>query len=106
MDATRLRGMGGTGGLAALALVVAAAGCGGDGGVQLDGGVPYLRDEAGRVVVYRGVNFTGEAKAPPDFTVALADEDLDRMAGWGVTLVRFLVFWEAIEPTAGAYDEA
>ena len=105
MHANRVRRMGRAVGLAALALVMAGAGCGG-GSSQDDGGVPYLRDEAGRVVVYRGVNFTGEAKAPPDFTVPLADEDLDRMAGWGVTLVRFLVFWEAIEPTPGARDEA
>jgi endoglycosylceramidase len=90
----------------ALALGAALAGCGGGGGEQLDAGAPALRDEAGRVVVYHGVNYTGEAKAPPEFTVALGDEDLDRLAGWGVTLVRFLVFWEAIEPTAGAYDEA
>jgi endoglycosylceramidase len=92
--------------LAALVLGLAAIGCGGGGGEQLDAGVPYLHDVEGRVVVYHGVNYTGEAKAPPDFTVALADDDLDRMAGWGVTLVRFLVFWEAIEPTQGAYDEA
>jgi endoglycosylceramidase len=93
---------------AGLALLVAAlAGCGGGGaGAQEDAGVPYLRDEAGRVVVYHGVNYTGEAKWAAGFTVELADEDLDRLAGWGVTFVRFLVFWEAIEPTAGAYDDA
>jgi endoglycosylceramidase len=96
-------GFAGAGGVAALLAALSA--CGG-GAAQDDAGVPYLHDEQGRVVVYHGVNYTGEAKAPPDFTVALGDEDLARMREWGVTFVRFLVFWEAIEPTPGTYDEA
>ena len=105
MDLRTRRGAGRTAWGAAALLGAILTGCGG-GGAQTDAGIPYLHDEAGRVVVYHGVNYTGEAKAPPDFTVALGDEDLARMAEWGVTLVRFLVFWEAIEPTQGAYDEA
>ncbi|HEY3358139.1 MAG TPA: cellulase family glycosylhydrolase [Polyangia bacterium] len=98
---------GGTGAAAAgLALAALLAGCGGGGGtVAADAGAPALTDEEGRVVVYRGVNFSGAAKTAAGDTAALAEADLDRLQAWGVTLVRYLVFWAAIEPTAGARDE-
>lgn len=87
-------------------LVAALLGCGGGDGIgQVDAGPSLMRDRSGGVLVYRGVNFTGEAKWAPGFTVELATADLDRLADWGVTLVRYLVFWEAIEPTPGAYDD-
>jgi endoglycosylceramidase len=67
--------------------------------------VAYLTDEAGRVVVYRGVNFSGTAKFPP-YSGVLEEADLDRLGDWGVTLVRFLVIWAAIEPEEGVLSTA
>jgi endoglycosylceramidase len=87
-----------------LAAALLAAGCGGGAASPADGGPPRLTDEAGRVVVYRGVNYSGAAKTAPGTSAPLTDADLDRLQGWGVTVVRFLVFWSSIEPTAGAYD--
>ncbi len=68
--------------------------------------IPPLVDEQGRTVYYVGVNVCGTAKDPPDFLPGLADADLDRLVEWGVTLGRYLVLWEAIEPEQGVYDDA
>ena len=74
---------------------------GGDTGMQ----VPAVVDAQGRAVYWLGVNAVGDAKDPPDFLPGLADEDYDLLGDWGVTLARVLVFWEAVEPAPGEYDD-
>jgi hypothetical protein len=90
----------------------------------------YFKDELGRTHLLRGVNLGGSTKVPylPNgatyqpahfwdwkgvsfvgrpFPLKEADEHFKRLKTWGMTFLRFLVTWEAIEHDApGEYDEA
>ncbi len=65
----------------------------------------HLRDKDNRIVVYHGVNVANCAKGAPGFTGWHTKEDFARLQKWGFNCVRYLVFWEAVEPTEGVYDE-
>ena len=75
----------------------------------------HLRDEAGRVLVFRGVNARvegifdvsfddgREALEPiPEFSAA----DARRMRELGMAVLRLPINWSGIEPVQGSYDEA
>jgi endoglycosylceramidase len=68
--------------------------------------VPALRDEQGRTLLLHGVNVASAAKSAPDATSWHTREDYARLHDWGLHAVRLLVFWSAIEPQPGVYDEA
>jgi endoglycosylceramidase len=65
---------------------------------------PYFRDEAGAVVLLRGLNVAGDAKVPP-FRPVDDPALFDPFPGWGVNVARLLFTWEAFEPERGSYDE-
>jgi endoglycosylceramidase len=65
----------------------------------------YITDKTNRIVIYHGVNVSNFSKSAPDFLPWQTKEDFARLKTWGFNLVRYLVFWEAIEPVKGTYDE-
>ena len=95
--------------------------------MQIDG--PWFKDEYGRTLILRGVNLGGSSKVPltPNgatfiqdnfynhrdisfvgrpFPIEEADEHFARLKAWGLTFLRFLVTWEAIEYAGpGIYDQ-
>ena len=68
----------------------------------------FVVDACGRVLVLRGVNVESSAKGDDQSdrhlpATELADQST--LQRWGWNNVRFLVFWGAMEPTDGTFDE-
>jgi hypothetical protein len=89
----------------------------------------WFKDEHNRRLLLRGVNLGGSSKLPyPDgatyiragffahkevsfvgrpFPLQEADEHFRRLKAWGLTFLRFLITWEAVEHSGpGQYDQA
>lgn len=64
-----------------------------------------FHDQEGRRVCFRGVNIAGNAKVPP-FLPFREPHWWDRLSAWGFNMVRLTLFWEAIEPEPGLYDQS
>lgn len=86
--------------IALVGLIAAGCGCGPDL-VQ-----NHFRDADNRIVIYHGVNVCNYSKYAADFLPWQTKDDFARLREWGFNLVRYLVFWEAIEPEEGVYDDA
>lgn len=89
----------------------------------------WCKDDAGRTLLLRGANLSGSTKLPyrPNgatyiregffehrdvsfvgrpFPLEEADEHFSRLRAWGMTFLRLLITWEAIEHTGpGQYDQ-
>ena len=94
--------------------------------MHIDG--EWFKDDEGRTLILRGVNLGGSTKVPfrPNgatyvregfydhrdvsfvgrpFPLAEADEHFSRLRAWGLTFLRLLITWEAIEHAGpGVYD--
>ena len=76
----------------------------------------WIKDTHGRTVLLRGINAGSRAKMPPHLpwdAQSLGDDDLDEKmarfydfpADWGMNVIRLTLFWEAVEPGRGQYNE-
>ncbi len=75
---------------------------------ELTGDAPrFVTDSDGRALTFHGVNVSNSAKGDPERTGHMTAADAQRMSGqWGFNFVRYLIFWDAVEPEPGVYDEA
>ena len=86
-----------------LAALLAVTACGTSASPPADG---FIRDSDGRAWILRGVNLAGSHKNSP-YTDPFTQPDYTRLHDdWGMTGIRFLITWSAIEPTEGTYDDA
>jgi endoglycosylceramidase len=68
---------------------------------------PFVTDAQGRALILRGINVMSNAKSDPLRMPDISKEDVRRMVeDWGFNHVRFLIFWDAIEPQKGVFDSA
>lgn len=65
---------------------------------------PWIRDAEGRVVILRGFD-TGNASKHAPYLPWQADAELDEMQEWGVSAVRLIIQWRAVEPQPLVYDD-
>lgn len=74
--------------------------------IQLFERAAPLLDASGGTLVLRGANVCGDAKRAPDRLATLGAAELSCLRDvLGLDAVRLVVFWEAIEPAPGRYDE-
>ncbi|MBK6578889.1 MAG: cellulase family glycosylhydrolase [Sandaracinaceae bacterium] len=68
----------------------------------------FLVDDEGGALILHGTNVESAAKGSPDnLPVTFAEVDAEHMSSeWGFNFVRYLIFWSAIEPEMGMYNEA
>jgi hypothetical protein len=72
-------------------------------GLRSDGA--WLRDRAGRVVLLRGMNYSGlEFGNFPGRPRGPEEADFAQMASWGVNVIRLPIAWHYLEPSPGVFD--
>jgi endoglycosylceramidase len=96
--------------VAFLIAVAPLSGCTESGGSRVEPveeGTYFVRDDDGRALILRGMNIMSSAKGHPERLPDLEEEDVERYARqWGFNVVRYLIFWDAVEPSRGEYDTA
>ncbi|UCD85151.1 MAG: cellulase family glycosylhydrolase [Deltaproteobacteria bacterium] len=65
----------------------------------------WIKDEDGRTLILHGANISNYAKHAPGYISWHTPEDYERMREWGFNAVRLLIFWVALEPSPGSFDE-
>ncbi|MCP4132208.1 MAG: glycoside hydrolase family 5 protein [bacterium] len=67
----------------------------------------YITDLQGRALILHGLNTSSNAKGDPLRMPWITEADVQRASKeWGFNFVRFLIFWDGIEPEKGVFDEA
>ncbi len=70
-------------------------------------GPRFLTDGDGRALILRGLNVDNGAKSRLLHAIDMSDEEMRMVAeDMGFNFVRYLVFWDGLEPSPGAYDES
>jgi endoglycosylceramidase len=66
----------------------------------------FIRDDAGRAVIFRGVNLSERHKRAPYLDFHQSGDFARVRSDWGMNSVRLLISWAAIEPERGRIDRA
>jgi endoglycosylceramidase len=66
----------------------------------------FVRDPDGRAAILHGVNVAGAHRFKPYQSFHRAEDYRHARGDWGISVLRFIVTWAAIEPQRGVYDEA
>ncbi len=66
----------------------------------------WIKDEDSRTLILHGANISNYAKRAPTYLSWHTPEDYERMREWGFNAVRLLIFWVAIEPSPGSFNNA
>lgn len=61
-------------------------------------------DDAGRTVILRGMNVGSKSQRDGHLSWQ-TPEDYHNLRRWGMTAIRYMIFWGAVEPEPGVYDE-
>lgn len=80
---------------------------GAGGGEPVEDGTFFMKDDLGRVVILHGLNIMSASKGAPDrLPPSFDEEDVVRYAQqWGFNAVRYLIFWDGIEPARGEFNQ-
>ena len=66
--------------------------------------IEHIKDQYGRVVIYHGANHSNFSKHSPDNLPWHDGSQYKMLNEWGFNVVRFQVFWSAIEPKKDSID--
>ena len=67
----------------------------------------WIRDEDNRAIIFHGLNISNAAKRTENQISWHTFEDYERMTfDWGFNCIRLLIFWSAIEPEPGVFNES
>ena len=67
----------------------------------------YITDSQGRALILHGINVSNNAKNDPLRVGTIDKETIFRFSrDFGFNAVRMLIFWDAIEPEKGVFDQA
>lgn len=65
----------------------------------------FISDEYGRQLILHGLNTASNAKGDPERMPWIGEHDVEREATqFGFNFVRYLIFWDFIEPEKGVYN--
>jgi endoglycosylceramidase len=68
---------------------------------------PFISDEYGRQLILHGLNTSSGAKAAPDRMPWIQEFHVENESSkYGFNFVRFLIFWDFIEPEQGVFNSA
>lgn len=76
-------------------------------GAERPPAAPFMRSAEGSALILRGINLSSESKWAGHRLPPYGQDDFALMHdALGFNAIRLLVFWEAIEPSPGLYDES
>jgi endoglycosylceramidase len=67
----------------------------------------FITDAQGRALILRGMNVSNESKGSSDHQPSITEPEVAQMSTeYGFRFVRHLIFWGAVEPQQGVFDDA
>ena len=75
-------------------------------GIKKPKNIRYIKDNKGRSLILHGINSSNSSKKDPLFMPWVTEKDvIQETKTFGLNAVRLLIFWAAVEPKKGEYDQ-